>query len=114
MAIKRRTAVERAEIELSGNLVMSKSEWLARGGISHGTKSQAYNSGWFTVRWCEILGQPVTEDEFANVKDFCIYVGCYQKYFVKHNGIKQLPCLPVFFREKNKGSTEEKRTDKVY
>ncbi len=95
--IRHRT--EAKELRMAGNLVMSKEEWLERGGICRGTLGQAHKSGWLTPRGCERAGKPVTEEEMASVKDFCIYASCYMENCLEKNGRNVRPCLLVFFRE---------------
>lgn len=83
------------EFRLSGNLVMTKDEWLKRGATYRGTLGQAAKLGFYTIRACEKIGQPVTETERANCKDFALYADCYMYYCIDG----KRPCLPVFFRE---------------
>lgn len=92
--IRRRT--QEKELRLSGELVMTKEEWVERGGTYRGTLGQAAQLGFYTIRACEKLGQPVTETEKVNCKDFAMYSNCYMEYCIGH----KRPCLPVFFREK--------------
>lgn len=95
--IRHRT--EAKELRMAGNLVMSKEEWLERGGSCRGTLGQAHKSSWLTPRGCERVGQPVTKEEMANAKDFCIYADCYMEHCLVRDGRNVRPCLPVFFRE---------------
>ena len=90
--IRRKT--EEKELRLSGELVMTKEQWLARGGIYRGTLTQAAKDGYYTVRKCEKLKQPVTDNEFKNCNDFAIFQGCYMDYCIG----RKRPCLPVFYR----------------
>ena len=99
--IRHRTCAK--EIRLSGELVMTKADWLARGGVYHGTLRAAASEGYYTVRSCEKIGQPVTADEFANCKDFAMFQGCYTENAIyDKNFILQCPCLPVFYRGEGK------------
>ncbi len=90
---------EEKELKKAGNLVMSKEEWVERGGTCRGTFGQALKAGWLTPRGCERVGQPVTDEEMAGAKDFCILAACYMEHCLERNGLKVRPCLPVFFRE---------------
>lgn len=96
---------EAKELRMAGDLVMSKDEWLERGGQCRGTLGQAHKAGWLTPRSCERIGQPVTPEELANAKDFCIYAACHMESCLVRNGHNVRPCLPVFFRDKCKGNT---------
>lgn len=86
------------EIRLSGDLVMSKAAWERRGGIYHGCVSDAAKSGWYTVRRCELMKQPVSADELAACNDFAMYM--MSDECIKENGKSVRPCLPVFYRVK--------------
>ncbi len=97
--IRHRT--QKREIRLSGDLVMSKAAWERRGGTYRGSLGKAAKSGWFTVRSCECMGKPVSEEEFKSCKDFAMFKDCYQEYCIGENGKDVRPCLPVFFREKD-------------
>lgn len=99
--IKHRT--EKKEIRMSGELVMTKEEWLNRGGTYRGSIGTAARAGYYTVHSCELMKQPVTAEELANCKDFAMYKGCYMENCLK--GGKR-PCLPVFFREKEPDKKE--------
>ena len=91
---------QKKEIRLSGDLVMTREEWEKRGGIYHGTISQARKEGYCTVRCCELLGEPVTDEELKECKDFAMYKGVYAEYMICiDTGKKVCPCLPVFYRE---------------
>lgn len=96
--IRHRTQAK--EIRLSGNLCMSRTAWEQRGGIYRGSLGTAAKSGWYTVRSCELMQQPVTAEEFAACKNFAMYKDCYDEYCIKENSKKVRPCLPVFYREK--------------
>ena len=65
------------EIRLSGNLVLTKDEWTQRGGVYHDSLGNAAKEGWYTVRNCELMGLPITDEEFKNCKDFAMYKDCY-------------------------------------
>lgn len=92
--IRHRT--QEKEIRLSSELVMTKEEVLAFGGTYRGSLGEAAKNGFYTVRSCELMGQPVTDEEFKNCKDFAMFKDCYMEYCI---GNKR-PCLPVFYREK--------------
>ena len=108
--IRHRTQAK--EIRLSGKLVMTKSAWLALGGIYRGTVGQAAQKGYYTVRGCEKLGKPVSAEELENCKDFALFKDCYTKYMIYDSDfILRCPCLPVFYRGQvsgndNKGATQ--------
>ena len=89
---------EKKEIRLSGDLCMTKDEWLATGATYHGTVGKAAQDGWYTVRACEKMGQPVSDEEFAKCKDFAMLM-CYTANMIydKHF-VQRCPCLPVFYR----------------
>lgn len=62
------------------NFLTGKEEWLNHGGTCRGTLGQVHKSGWLISRGCERVGQPVTDEEMANAKDFCIFVDCYMEH----------------------------------
>lgn len=84
------------EIRLSGELCLTRTQWEERGGIYHGSLKQASKEGYFTVRGCEILKQPVTTEEFLNCKDFAMFKS--SDIYLYENGNRVCPCLPVFYR----------------
>lgn len=90
------------EIRLSGDLVMTKDEWEQRGGTYHGSLGNAAKEGWYTVRNCERMGLPVTETEFQSCEDFAMYKDCYAENYIVVDRKQKVPCLPVFFRDKEK------------
>lgn len=93
-----RERTELKELRLSRHLVLSKDEWLKRGGIFHGQLWQAQEDGWFTARECERMGQPVSDEEFAKVMDFAMFGNCYASLCLQRERKKVRPCLPVFKR----------------
>lgn len=97
--IRHRT--EKKEIRFSGDLAMSRTAWERRGGIYHGSLGTAAKSGWYTVRSCELMKQPVSAEEFAACKDFAMFKDCYIEYCIEENGKNVRPCLPVFYRIKD-------------
>lgn len=96
--IRHRT--QEKEIRLSGELVMTKVAWEQRGGIYHGSVREASQDSYFTVRTCELMGLPVTGNEFRDCKDFAMYKLCYAENFILEGGKSRIPCLPVFYRDK--------------
>lgn len=98
--IRRRT--EAKELRMSGNLVLSRQDWLARGGVYRGSLGEAAKIGYYTVRVCEKLGQPVTAEEMQTVENFAEFKTCYSDFCIEQNGKKVRPNLPVFFRVKKK------------
>ena len=92
--IERRT--EDKILRMSEPLVMSKEEWLERGGVYHGTLSDATRSNYYSAWRCSLLKQPVTPDELANAKDFAMFKGCHMKHILPG---RKKPCIPVFYRE---------------
>ena len=90
------------EIRLSGNLVLTKDEWTQRGGVYHDSLANAAKEGWYTVRNCELMGLPITDEEFKNCKDFAMFKDCYAENLIVVDGKQRMPCLPVFFRDKKK------------
>ncbi len=96
--IRHRT--QEKEIRLSGELVMTKEAWEQRGGIYHDSLGNAAKEGWYTVRNCEIMGVPVTDEEFQNCKNFAMFKDCYAENLLVIDGKNRVPCLPVFYRDK--------------
>ncbi len=96
--IRHRT--QEKEIRLSGELVMTKEAWEQRGGIYHDSLGDAAKEGWYTVRNCEIMGVPVTDEEFQNCKNFAMFKDCYAENLLVIDGKNRVPCLPVFYRDK--------------
>ena len=97
-----RERTEDKELLLSGNLVMTKEAWEQRGGIYHGWLGHAARKeSFFTVRECERMGFPVSDEEFKNCKDFAMFGDCYAYNCIEvGKGKKVRPCLPVFYRDK--------------
>ena len=93
-----RYQLEAKELKISGELVMSRDEWLSRGGTFRGTITQAKKGGFFTVRKCEKIGKPVSEEEFRSAKNFAMMAGCYMDFCLKRGRKNVRPCIPVFFR----------------
>lgn len=83
-------------LRMAEPLVMSKKEWLEKGGVYHGTLSEAAKQNYFTAWKCEQLEQPVTADELKTVKDFAMFKGCYMENILP-DGTR--PCIPVFYRQ---------------
>lgn len=96
--IRRRT--QEKELRLAGDLVMTQAEWQERGGIYRGGLGKAAKQGYYTMRECENIGQPVTVTERAQVKDFAMCKMFYTDYFIVKDGKNCVPCIPVFFRKK--------------
>ncbi|MGN0813182.1 MAG: hypothetical protein ACI4MQ_06725 [Candidatus Coproplasma sp.] len=70
-----------------------------KGGIYHGTISQASKEGYYTVRRCELMGEPVSSDEFQRCKDYAMYKGIYVENMIQISSSEKVcPCLPVFYR----------------
>ncbi|MDE6442777.1 MAG: hypothetical protein K2L12_08525 [Clostridia bacterium] len=97
--IRHRT--QEKEIRLSGALAMSKKAWEQRGENYRGSLGTAAKSGWYTIRSCKLMKQPVSAEEFAACKDFAMFKDCYQEYCIIENRKNVRPCLPVFYRDKN-------------
>ena len=96
--IRHRT--QEKEIRLSGKLVMTREAWEQRGAGYHGSIGNAAKESWYTVRNCEIMGVPVTDEELQSCKDFAMYKDCYDEYCLKNSaGKKVRPCLPVFYAD---------------
>lgn len=94
-----RRITEEKELKMSGDLVLSRKEWIARGGVYRGSLGDAAKLGYYTVRVCEKLGQPVTSEEMLLAKDFAEFKTCYaDSCLMQDDGTKVRPNLPVFFR----------------
>ncbi len=96
--IRHRT--QEKEIRLSGKLVMTREAWEQRGAVYHGSIGNAAKESWYTVRNCEIMGVPVTDEEFQNCKNFAMFKDCYAENLLVIDGKNRVPCLPVFYRDK--------------
>ncbi len=96
--IRRRT--QEKELRLAGSLVMTRTEWEEQGGIYRGGLGKAAEQGYYTIRECEKMGQPVTADELSQAKDFAMCKMFYTDYLIKKDGKNHPPCVPVFFRIK--------------
>ena len=94
--LRERTAAK--DIRMSGELVLSKVEWMARGGFYCGSIGRAAKSGLFTVRECERIGKPVTEEEFAACRHFAMVMNCETNLCLIRDGNRVRPCVPVFYR----------------
>ena len=88
------------DLKMSGDLVFSKDEWLARGGIYCGTVGTAARSGYFTVRQCEKMGKSVMLEEFAGCRYFAMLMNGDRRYCLKRGDKYVRPCVPVFYRGK--------------
>ncbi len=97
--IRHRT--QEKEMQLAGNLAMTKNDWLEKGGIYHGTLWEAKQQNYYTIRVCEKMGQPVSAEELQQAKDFAMCKSYYAEYLIKKGGKMYVPCVPVFFREIN-------------
>lgn len=86
------------DISMSGKLVLSKDEWLARGGFYCGSIGRAAKKGLFTVRQCEKMGKPVNAEEFASCRNFAMIKDCDVCYCLNRNDKRVRPCVPVFYR----------------
>lgn len=96
-----RHRMQEKEIRLSGKLVKTREFWEQCGAVYHGSLGTAAKEGWYTVRNCELMGVPVSNEEFQSCKDFAMYKDCYDEYCLKDSiGKKVRPCLPVFYRSK--------------
>ena len=58
-----RERTEAKELRLAGCQVMTYSQWILRGGVYRGTIGEAAKAGYHTIRACENMGRPVTEEE---------------------------------------------------
>lgn len=95
-----RERTEAKELRLAGDLAMTRSQWVLRGGIYRGTISEAAQAGYYTIRACENMGKPVSEEERRAAKDFAMFKSCYAHHCIKVGDKKVRPCLPVFYRVK--------------
>lgn len=95
-----RERTETKELRLAGCQVMTYSQWILRGGVYRGTIGEATKAGYHTIRACENMGRPVTEEERKEVKDFAMFKTCYAHNCIKVGDKKVRPCVPVFYREK--------------
>lgn len=91
-----RTTVK--DVKMSGFLVMTKEEWLERGGEYRGSIGAANKADYFTVRQCENMKQPVGLEELDAARDFAM-IKCTGGYFLLRNGVQRCPCIPVFYRK---------------
>ncbi len=95
-----RERTEAKELRMSGELVKSREEWFSCGATFQGTISQAKSNSYFTVRYCEKIGQPVTDDEMSKANNFAEMSSCYMHHCLERNGVKVRPCIPVFYRKR--------------
>ena len=79
---------------------MTKEAWEQCGGVYHDSLGNAAKEGWYTVRNCELMGLPVSDEEFQNCKDFAMFKDCYAENLIVIDGKNRTPCLPVFYRDK--------------
>ncbi|MFI3205607.1 MAG: hypothetical protein R3Y33_00020 [Clostridia bacterium] len=75
-----RERTEAKEFRMSKPLVMTKDQWLERGGVYHGSLGEASRQNYFTARCCEKMGKPVTDEEFAKCIHFAMFRDCYAFY----------------------------------
>lgn len=94
-----REKLEAKELKLAGDLVMTKSEWAARKATYRGGIFEAKQNGYFTIRFCEKIGKPVSEEELQNADNFAMMKGCYMRHCLNRDGKMVRPCIPVFHRE---------------
>lgn len=88
----------RKDMRMSGNLVMTKDEWLVRGGECRGSVWNANENGYFTVRQCEKMGQSVSLEELDAARDFAMIKNHGGNYIKGPDGIRHCACVPVFYR----------------
>lgn len=88
----------RKDMRMSGNLVMTKDEWLVRGGEYRGSVWNANENGYFTVRQCEKMGQSVSLEELDAARDFAMIKNHGGNYIKGPDGIRHCACVPVFYR----------------
>lgn len=94
------------DIRMSGSLVMTKEEWMGRGGEYRGSVWEANSSGYYTVRQCENMAQPVRSEELDSARDFAMIRGICGVYIMR-DGRQRRPCIPVFYREITHKSEEK-------
>ena len=95
--IRHRT--QEKELQLAGNLAMTKNEWLEKGGIYRGTLGESKQQDYYTIRMCEKMGQSVSAEELQQAKDFAMCKSYYAEYLIEKDGKRYVPCVPVFFRK---------------
>ena len=95
-----RERTEAKELRLAGDLAMTRSQWVLRGGICRGTISEAAQAGYYMMRACENMCKPVLGEERRAAKSFAVFKSCYAHNCIKVGDKKVRPCLPVFYREK--------------
>ena len=86
------------ELRLAAGYVKTRDEYEAQGAMFMGTLGMAEKFGYLTPADCERLGCPVSEQEFANIKNFAMFVTCYKDQCIERDGQIYRPCLPVFYR----------------
>lgn len=101
-----RERTEAKELKMSQPLVMTREEWLERGGVYHGTLGEASNNDYYTARVCENLQQAVTDEEMKLCKDFAMFQTCYADNCLGAKPNRKRPCLPVFYRQTEKTRKE--------
>lgn len=87
------------DIQMSGDLVRTKEEWLERGGEYRGSIGAANKAGYFSIRQCENMKQPVGLEELNAARDFAM-VKCTGGYYLLRDGRRKCPCIPVFYRNR--------------
>lgn len=87
------------DLRMSGELIMTKDEWLARGATCRGSVGKAAKSGYFTVRQCAKMKQPVSQEEFCNVRDFAVMKNNAGHWLKRSDDTRTFPCIPVFYRD---------------
>ena len=105
--MEKRTAEK--NIRMSGKYVMTKDEWIARGGVYRESIGAANKSGYFTVRQCANMQKPVRPDEMYEPRDFAVMKLHGGHYLTDGDGRRRCPCIPVFYRGMN--STLKLRID---
>ena len=87
------------DIQMSGDLAMTKEEWLQRGGECRGSLGAANKAGCFSVRQCENMKQPVGLEELDAARDFAM-IKMNGGYYFLRDGRQKCPCIPVFYRNR--------------
>jgi len=105
--IRRRTLSK--ELRLSQGYVKTKEEYESQNVKYMGSVGAAAKQGYFTIAACERKGVPVSQDELQNIRYFAMLADCYvDQCITDETGSKRRPCIPVFYREQEQMTLQER------
>lgn len=93
------------DLRMSEGYIMTKEEWLSRGATYRGSVGEAAKSRYFTVRQCEKMKLPVSQEELCESQNFAVMKNNAGNWLTRSDGTRTFPCIPVFYRSEESEST---------